>query len=99
MESTSTMLRKAMSGMFAIGAALSLLASVSSADTLLIEGIEGGITAPDRGVTQAAVVRDFGEPVGRSGPVGEPPISMWEYEPFVVYFEYDRVVHTVAKRQ
>jgi hypothetical protein len=36
--------------------------------------------------------------LSKNSSVGEPPISSWEYEPFVVYFEYDRVIHSVAKR-
>ena len=28
--------------------------------------------------------------------VGEPPITRWEYPGFVVYFEHNIVVHTVA---
>ena len=89
------MLRKAISAVVAA----TLLATTSLADSLLINGIDPATAgAPDRGATQAAVARDYGEPMGQSGPVGEPPISIWEYEPFVVYFEYDRVVHTVAKR-
>ena len=75
------------------------MAGPSLAETLLIEGIADGVsTQPDRGASQAEVVREFGEPDQRLGPVGEPPISTWEYAPFVVYFEYDKVVHTVAKR-
>ncbi len=31
------------------------------------------------------------------GPVGKPPISQWHYQDFVVYFEGDRVIHTVLK--
>ena len=30
--------------------------------------------------------------------VGEPPISRWVYADFVVFFEYDRVIHAVIKR-
>ncbi|MEE4185161.1 MAG: hypothetical protein V2J12_05295 [Gammaproteobacteria bacterium] len=89
------MLRKAISVMLAFG----FLAGASSAETLIIEGIQDeATTRPDRGATQDEVIREFGEPVQRLGPVGEPPISTWEYAPFVVYFEYDKVVHTVAKR-
>jgi hypothetical protein len=89
------MLRKAISVMLACG----FLAGTAAAETLIIEGIKQGTSAlPDRGATQDEVVREFGEPVQRLGPVGEPPISTWEYTPFVVYFEYDKVVHTVAKR-
>ena len=32
------------------------------------------------------------------GPVGEPPISQWHYQDFVVYFEGNRVIHAVVKQ-
>ncbi len=91
------MLRKAM---FATLLMVSL-GGAASADTLLVEGIKvaGQSGHPARGTTKAEVIAQFGEPAGRRGPVGEPPISSWEYDPFVVYFEYDYVLHAVAKRQ
>lgn len=52
---------------------------------------------PSRGMTQDRVARDYGEPVSRRSPVGDPPISRWEYEDFIVYFEYDKVIHAVSK--
>jgi len=95
MESTSTMLRKAMSVILAS----TMLAAPGLTESLLIEGIDPATASqPDRGATKAEVIQEFGEPAQRLGPVGEPPISSWEYTPFVVYFEFDRVVHTVAKR-
>ena len=53
---------------------------------------------PTRGMTQARVEADFGSPSSKGAPVGEPPISRWDYPKFVVFFEYDRVVHAVTKR-
>jgi hypothetical protein len=32
-----------------------------------------------------------------AGPVGEPPITRWDYDKFVVVFEYNRVIHSVTK--
>lgn len=90
------MLRNAMSAMVLLG----LLGGPAAADTLLIEGITPAESArvPARGATRNDVLSAFGEPVARTPAVGEPPISRWEYEPFVVYFEYDNVLHTVARR-
>jgi hypothetical protein len=71
------------------------------ADTLVIEGIEAqGVSnsSPGRGVSQNSVQSRWGEAANKSAPVGEPPISSWEYDTFVVYFEYDHVIHSVAKR-
>jgi hypothetical protein len=53
---------------------------------------------PARGMTQASVESKYGEPATRRAPVGDPPIARWEYADFVVYFEYDKVIHTVRKR-
>jgi hypothetical protein len=46
----------------------------------------------------AQVEARFGAPAERFAPVGQPPISRWVYPSFVVYFEYQHVVHTVAVR-
>ncbi|HEY5654884.1 MAG TPA: hypothetical protein VIS04_03535 [Woeseiaceae bacterium] len=53
---------------------------------------------PGRGMTKDSVRSSFGSPEKQMDPVGDPPISRWEYAEFVVYFEYDRVIHAVRKR-
>jgi hypothetical protein len=53
---------------------------------------------PPSGSTQANVEATFGAPKAKKAAVGDPPISSWEYEGFVVFFEYDRVIHSVKKR-
>ncbi|MDH5622186.1 MAG: hypothetical protein OEY74_08900 [Gammaproteobacteria bacterium] len=64
----------------------------------------GGATAgsnydrPTRGMTQASVESRYGSPVAVKPAVGDPPITRWEYADFVVFFEYDRVIHAVLKR-
>ena len=52
---------------------------------------------PTTGMSKTQVQSFFGDPVEMKGAVGDPPISRWIYEDFVVYFEYDHVVHTVLK--
>ncbi|MFD1217756.1 hypothetical protein [Microbulbifer celer] len=52
-----------------------------------------------RGKKQEEVSVELGEPLGIQGPVGEPAITRWEYADFYVYFEYDRVLHTVKKHR
>lgn len=52
---------------------------------------------PRTGITKTKVEADFGEPLVKNGAVGDPPISSWEYADFIVYFEYDHVIHSVAK--
>ena len=54
-----------------------------------------GIVIPKRGILKSAVVARFGEPLSKSTPVGDPPITYWNYEDYTVYFEYDRVLDTV----
>ena len=53
--------------------------------------------SPQNGMTRELVKANFGAPQATSDPVGEPPISSWEYEDYVVYYEYDLVLHTVMK--
>lgn len=53
---------------------------------------------PTRGMTQARVEQEYGKPTSRQAAVGDPPITRWEYAGFVVFFEYDRVIHSVSKR-
>jgi hypothetical protein len=52
---------------------------------------------PTRGMTQANVEANFGAPQKTVSPVGDPPITRWEYAGFVVYFEYDKVIHSVTR--
>lgn len=52
---------------------------------------------PTRGMSQNRVASVYGEPQSRVSAVGEPPISSWHYASFVVYFEFDKVIHAVSK--
>ena len=62
-------------------------------------GSQGGdmqkIARPMSGETKQAVEQRFGQPMQVKGPVGKPPITTWMYDKFTVYFEYDRVIHSV----
>jgi hypothetical protein len=51
---------------------------------------------PPRGMTMEKVEATFGAPTSRAAPVGQPPITRWEYPGFTVYFEHQHVIHTVA---
>ncbi len=57
----------------------------------------GTMAMPATGQTRSSVRQHFGDPLSTSGPVGDPPVTQWHYDGFVVYFEYDHVIHTVAK--
>jgi hypothetical protein len=51
---------------------------------------------PSRGLTTAQVEQRYGAPADRLAAIGQPPITRWVYPSFVVYFEYDLVIHAVA---
>ena len=53
---------------------------------------------PERGMSSAAVERAFGAPEQKRAPVGQPPISRWQYPDFTVYFEGDYTLHAVSHR-
>ena len=53
---------------------------------------------PVRGMATGNVETRYGAPYTKSSPVGQPPISYWEYSDYYVYFEHDRVLHTVLKQ-
>jgi len=84
--------------------ALSLgLSGAVNAQNLDMSGSRGSATfdepgKPTRGMTQDSVRASYGNPQSTTSPVGDPPISRWEYAGFVVFFEYDRVIHSVTKR-
>jgi len=50
---------------------------------------------PERGTTKSRVREALGEPANTIPPVGDPPISRWIYDEFIVYFEHNRVLHSV----
>ncbi len=74
------------------------LPGMAAADTLVVESVQSApaITRPTHGMTMDQVAQRFGEPAERRGPVGEPPISHWVYDDFVVYFEHQYVIHSVV---
>ena len=81
-------------------ALLAVAWGTAGADTLKMEGVAAPESdgRPTRGMTQAKVESRYGAPATVKAPVGDPPITRWEYANFVVYFEYDKVIHAVHKR-
>lgn len=55
------------------------------------------LDSPRRGITMDAVRRELGQPIATSASVGQPPITHWTYPDRIVYFEYSRVLHVVAR--
>jgi hypothetical protein len=54
------------------------------------------VKMPAKGMTKSHVQTTFGEPLETTAARGQPPISNWKYGEFVVYFENDHVIHSVA---
>lgn len=55
------------------------------------------LRTPRRGEAMDSVERRFGTPQSVRGPVGEPPITRWQYPRFEVVFEGEHVIHTVIE--
>ena len=75
------------------------LFGTANAQTLKMDGAgaDSGDPRPTRGMSQASVQSKYGSPAAVRSPVGDPPITRWEYQNFIVYFEYDKVIHAVTK--
>ncbi|UTF60925.1 hypothetical protein [Gilvimarinus sp. DA14] len=83
-----------------VAIALVFATHLSMADTLRVplgQQGEASLPTPTTGLTKAKVRAEYGEPQQESGPVGDPAIYRWDYSDFVVYFEKDRVIHSVMK--
>lgn len=72
------------------------------ADTLVVDKIKTDAASaaerPVRGQTMKQVAARYGEPGEKIAAVGKPPISRWVYADYTVYFEHDKVLHTVVRR-
>ena len=56
-------------------------------------------TLPGRGMSMEQVEENFGTPDEKVERVGDPPIARWVYGSFTVYFEYDKVIHSVTHKR
>jgi hypothetical protein len=75
---------------------------VAHADNLLIHRVqqEQGMNLPERGMSMAQVEQRYGAPQRKLQPRGgdsskHPVINRWEYSDFIVYFQGNRVIHSV----
>jgi hypothetical protein len=75
--------------------ALALGAADVSAQSNLAVPATASTSGPARGLTMAAVEQRYGAPSQKLNAIGQPPITRWVYPGFVVYFEYNLVIHTV----
>lgn len=91
-----------LSAILSAGASLALIGPLVSPMAAHAEELEmtkapqSEANRPARGMTMQRVEAAYGAPASRVPAVGKPPISRWEYPGFVVFFEYDHVIHTVA---
>lgn len=66
---------------------------MQAGETIIIKKLN----VPRRGVTMDSVRRELGAPIAASASVGQPPITRWTYKDRIVYFEYSKVLHVVAR--
>lgn len=76
------------------------LPALGQADVLVIEHVQQStaVNKPGNGLSMAEVENRFGVPLETRPAVGQPPITQWVYEGYIVYFEHDRVIHSVTRR-
>jgi hypothetical protein len=80
-----------------------LIASAVHADTFDVRknaDRSNRADVPQRGMSMAQVERLFGAPIDKMPTAGgdaprHPPINRWRYNGYTVYFERDRVIHSV----
>jgi len=70
------------------------------AERLAIESktLSAKAQVPTRGMRMEQVEKRFGVPESKLPAVGDPPITRWRYSSYTVYFERDRVIHSVVRR-
>lgn len=80
---------------------LTLLPAIAVAETIVIpvgqQAMGKSVSTPITGMSMTTVENQFGAPAQRFPAQGQPPITRWEYEHFVVYFEDDKVIHSVVR--
>ncbi len=81
------------------------LAGTAVAETIVVneqvQVRDSQLERPRRGATMDQVEKQFGAPANRHAAVGggsqhQPPITRWDYSGFSVFFEHERVIHSVV---
>lgn len=87
-----------------VGALLTFASFSVAAETLLIDRVraERSMATPRRGMTMTQVERQYGAPSAKLEPAGgdaprHPTINRWVYPNYIVYFERDHVINSVAQ--
>lgn len=78
---------------------MTTLSATVMADNVAIpvgqQGADSSIERPKSGLSMDQVSKRFGLPNEQKPAVGNPPITRWVYDAYTVYFENDRVIHSV----
>jgi hypothetical protein len=85
--------------LFLATASLAQADVVSIIDSYDAPNTEQGVLRPIRGMSMAQVEQKFGQAEETSPAVGEPPITVWSYPDFKVYFEHNLVIYSVVKQK
>ncbi|MBL7002772.1 MAG: hypothetical protein ISR69_01925 [Gammaproteobacteria bacterium] len=81
-----------------LSSTLLLVSNISKAEQLAIPGhiaAQSTIELPKRGESMDQIRTQFGNPNKELFPVGNPPITQWEYDNFNVFFERQHVIHAI----
>lgn len=76
------------------------IASTALSDITVPVGQQGddSTDVPTHGQKMDEVLDTFGEPIEEHATVGEPPITRWDYDAFIVVFEHETVIQAVKKQ-
>ena len=93
-------LKSILAGVAIASAALVCAPAVQAESVTLGKTIVRGVDAPVRGLSMAQVERRFGAPLEKMPAAGgdaplHPVINRWRYGGYIVYFERNRVIHSV----
>ncbi|BFM11493.1 hypothetical protein R50072_16460 [Simiduia litorea] len=81
---------------------LLVIAPITLAEEIAIpvghQGISG-LDLPKKGLTMTQVESAHGSAAVKHEATGQPPITRWEYDNYIVYFEGDRVIHSVLRHK
>lgn len=85
---------------FAVVTAIAASSSASADELIMLENVPSTAPVPHNGMSMADVERRFGAPEAKLPVAGgdaplHPPINRWRYAGYTVYFERDRVLHSV----
>jgi len=86
------------SGLFAILLGLSPMSFANKMSVPVGGQTSQEIQKPKHGQSMQQIESEFGQPIEKSVTVGEPPITSWKYKKFTVYFEHNKVIHSVSHR-